>query len=212
MLFEKLVVVRDFSPFKRGILLFDDYNYKSINNNILPTIEELIEAEGDESDFSSIRDSNNEEDDFELDQDYLMLKAEKKRIKKIEKERMLNKLGESNDSPFTVKEVNEIHHMQQDDPFIDVLNIRNDAKLDYLNLADKIDIRNHITELADRKKQQKAVTIASSSRKEDETEIGLFQKQTKLNLIDKNEDGESGEDSNKMYQDDPNIDHMTSLK
>ena len=151
MLFEKLVTVRDFSPFKRGILMFDDYNYKSINNNILPTIEELLEAEGDESDFSSNWNSKEDEIERDLDQEYLLLKADKKRIKKLEKESMINKLGESNDYPFTVREVNEIHYMQKDDPFQDVLGIRNDAKLDFLNLADKIDIKSHIEGLADHK-------------------------------------------------------------
>ena len=48
--FKSAILIRDKSPFRRGIMYFDDYNYQYLNKAVLPTIDELIEAEGDEDD------------------------------------------------------------------------------------------------------------------------------------------------------------------
>lgn len=48
--FKTAIMLRNKSPFRRGILYFDDYNYQYLNRAVLPTIDELIEAEGDEDD------------------------------------------------------------------------------------------------------------------------------------------------------------------
>ena len=46
-LFEKLSTKKDSSLFKRGIMLFDDYNYSNYNK-VMPELEELIEEEDSE--------------------------------------------------------------------------------------------------------------------------------------------------------------------
>lgn len=83
----KLVVVRDGAPFKRGILLFDDYNYKLINHEILPSIDELIEAEGD-SESSEFEKDLSLEAEGEQDEEYLRLQSEKRKFDQKEKERL----------------------------------------------------------------------------------------------------------------------------
>lgn len=211
-LFEKLVIIRDASPFKRGIMLFDDYNYKSLNQNIMPSIEELMEAEGESSDGSSGSDSKSYKDSDE-EKEYKKLKAEKRQIRKIEKERLLIKLEELEDEPFTLKEVQEIHYYQQDDPFDDILNMRNSAKLEFLSLQDKHDIKQYISDFKFDRLNVKAPTVASSSRNNDETEIGLFNKvNTKVNQTENKDENVSNADSAKLYQDDAQIENNTSMK
>ena len=74
--FKTAIVVRDKSPFKRGILLFDDYNYQYLNKAVLPTMDELIEAEGDEDDSEESKHESKdinyteEEGDAEGDNEY----------------------------------------------------------------------------------------------------------------------------------------------
>lgn len=116
------------------------------------------------------------------------------------------------EDPFTFKEVSEIHYRQQEDPFEDILNTRNDAKLDFLKLKDKFNIRDLITDLDKQRLNVKAFTVASSSRRDDETEIGLFNKQTRIFNDNKNEDNESVANSNQLYQDDQNLENDTSVR
>lgn len=72
-LFKSVITTRDKSPFKRGILLFDDYNYQYLNKAIIPPMDELIEAEGDEdySDDSrqTSKEINNSEEEVDAEGD-----------------------------------------------------------------------------------------------------------------------------------------------
>ena len=116
-----------------------------------------------------------------------------------------------NEDNFTLYEVKDIHQRQLDDPFYDIQNMRNSVKLENLNLGDRIPINEIFKSFGlDKLMVAKATTIASSSKKDEEQEIELYQnKLTKLQVPENKEDGES--DSNKPFQDDTNLDITANM-
>ena len=105
----------------------------------------------------------------------------------------------------------DIHQRQLDDPFYDIQNMRNSVKLENLSLWDRIPIKETLKNFGlDKLIVGKAVTIASSSKKDDEQEIELSRAgATKLQVPENKEDGES--DSNKPFQDDTNLDITANI-
>ena len=203
-LIRNMVTIKDASPFKRGILLFDDYNYQYFNKVVLPSLEELVEEEEDSEESAKQSKSFHVSDEGEQEGEDQTNEQRIKEKERKEEKKLLKRLSEDEDN-FTLDEIKEIHLCQQYDPFQDIEGMRNSAKLDYLNVIDRIPIKDYIKDfIPEQKIIGKALTIASSSRKDEETEVALMTKGPKFLTQENKEDAESV-DSNKHF-DENNLD------
>jgi hypothetical protein len=211
-----LISERDASPFKRGVMLFDDYNYELYNKKVLPDLQELIDDEGDfeseefsaqHSDGNSVGKSEDEGEE-EKDNETNKSKEERRKAKLLEKGLFKKRQEDDNEDPFTLHEIKEIHYRQQLDPFEDINQIKNSAKLDYLNLGEMFSIKDEIIRLIPERMIQRGMTMATSSRRDDETEIGLINKRKRISVKDEKDDNESVETSNRNQLDTNHLDVM----
>ena len=195
-LFKEMIPIKDSSPFKRGVMLFDDYNYQYFNKVVLPPLEELIdEEEGNSEDSDNASKSFHGSEDEEQDDE---AHGRKNIEQPDEDNKELKKKATENDD-FTIDEIKEIYYTQQCDPFSDIESMRNSTKLDNLSVNDLFSIKDFLKEyLPEQKPIGKALTIASSSRKDEETEIALITKGPKFITQENKEEIESI-DSNKHF-------------
>lgn len=182
-LLQNMVHKRDASPFMRGALLFDDYNYNYYNKSLMPDIDELLEEEGDfESASMSFNSSKDQaEGDAEGDDidDIKQMKRERKQRRQEEKEQQKKQQEDDDEDPFTINELREIQFVQQEDPFEDLKLLQNSVRLDNLNLVNQVSIQEVIKELTPIKPIARGLTMATSSKRDDETEVYLFNKNSK---------------------------------
>lgn len=206
---EHIITHRDQNPFKRGVLTFDDYNYTYYNKEILPDMDELMDDET--SSVSAMPKSQIEEAEGESEEEK---DREKQPLVKQPTTGIINQesIEEEDEDPFTLEELKEIQRSQQEDLFNEVLDMKNEARLESLTLKPLYSLREQIEDPDPPSSINGKSTVLSNSKKVIEQEIGLGNpNQSKFGNELCVEDVSSAEDS--VRRDfDPNLDMSSQFQ
>ncbi|CAI2382899.1 unnamed protein product [Moneuplotes crassus] len=206
---EHIITNKDQNPFKRGVLTFDDYNYTYYNKDILPDMDELMDDETSSVSAMPKSQINEAEGESEEEKD-----REKQPPIKQPTTGIINKesIEEEDEDPFTLEELKEIQKSQQKDLFNEVLDIKNEARLEFLTLKPLYSLREQIEDNDPPSSNNGKSLLLSNSKKVIEQEIGLGnQNQPKFGNELCVEDVSSAEDS--IRRDfDPNLDMSSQFQ
>lgn len=172
-MFKLVTVKRVDNPFKRGILRFDDFNYAAFNKGVITVSENKgLHGDyeiGDLESLNSLRSGFFSEDGGDSDQEDKFVtkkkKGKKKKAKKLlEEEKKANEdkakgksfsqnvveeeEDEDEEDSFTQTEVEDIYADQKDDPFMELVEDINQAKIDYMQLNTKIPVQSFVDGMA----------------------------------------------------------------